>query len=120
MSNPELDEIMASVQAAISRAYALGRLDALKHVITTMEAEESGAAAPKPLALMAPAPQPSEAAVPEATVSQSTAAPVQEPAQPNEPSVVQTHPDPPANGGRVKVLTEEDTSHLPWYRRPAK
>ena len=116
MSNPELDEIMASVQAAISRAYALGRLDALKHVITTMEAEESGAAAPKPLALMAPQPSASEAAVPEATI-----APIQEQAQPpNEPSVVQAHPDPPANTGRIKVLTEKDASNLPWYRRPAK
>ena len=111
MSKSELDEIMASVQAAISRAYALGRLNALKHVITTMEAEE--ATAPKPLALMAPAPQPVEAAVPEPAPAQ------RDEAAPSEPSVVQAHPDAPANDEWAGVSAPE-ADPVPWYRRPAK
>ena len=112
MSKSELDEIMASVQAAISRAYALGRLDALKHVITTMEAEE--ATAPKPLALMAP--QPVEAAAPEPVPDSAR---VHGDAEPSEPSVVQTHPDTPANDEWAGVSAPE-ADPVPWYRRPAK
>ena len=110
MSNSELDEIMASVQAAVSRAYALGRLDALKHVITTMEAEES--TAPKPLALMAP--QPAEAVVPEHAAAQT-----HEGAVTKETTVVQAHPDMPANDEWAEA-SAPDAASLPWYRRPAK
>ena len=110
MSNSELDEIMASVQAAISRAYALGRLNALKHVITTMEAEE--ATAPKPLALMAP--QPAEAVAPEAAEVQT-----HEEVTPRETTVVQAHPDVPANDEWAGV-SAPGADPLPWYRRPVK
>lgn len=129
MSNSELDEIMASVQAAISRAYALGRLHALKHVITTMEAEETQTAAKQPLALMAPqpnapppVPEPAFTPSPEPALVPSpepaAATPHESPA-PSKVTVVQAHPDLPANDDRA--ATSADTSiQLPWYRRPAK
>lgn len=110
MSNSELDEIMASVQAAISRAYALGRLSALKHVITTIEAEES--TAPKPLALMAP--QPSEAVTP------TSAEQVSEEAEPKETAVVQAPPDVPANDEWAGFSSAAEAAPVPWYRRPPK
>ena len=111
MSNSELDEIMASVQAAVSRAYALGRFDALKHVITTMEAEE--ATAPKPLALMAP--QPAEMGAPDPGTAHA-----QDGATPEKVSVVQAHPDAPANDDEWAGVAAPDAAPVPWYRRPAK
>ena len=136
MSTSELDEIMASVRAAISRAYALGRLDALKHVITTMEAEESSVANAKPLALMAPqaamsAPEPAFAPSPEPAFAQAPEpapelAVVHSPEPPahggaasSRVSVVQAHPDLPANDDRA-AASAEASAQLPWYRRPAK
>ncbi len=106
MSNPEIDEIVASVQAAISRAYAIGRLDALKHVIIVMEAEETGTAGAKPLALKGPTP--SEAATPPA------AAPGYDAAGERAPS----HQDFPANDDRARTAAEK-ADRLPWYRRTA-
>ena len=113
MSKSELDEIMASVQAAISRAYALGRLNALKHVITTMEAEE--ATAPKPLALMAP--QPVEATAPERAPEPAPAQAQEAPSV--EPTVVQANPDVPANDEWAGVSAPE-ADPVRRYRRPAK
>ena len=104
MNNPEIGEIVASVQAAISRAYTLGRLDALKHVITAMEAEETSVAGAKQLALLGP--KPSEPELPsvatELTASEETS----------------SHQDQPANDDRVGTSANE-ADRLPWYRRAA-
>lgn len=108
MNNPEIGEIVASVQAAISRAYTLGRLDALKHVITAMEAEELGVANAKPLALLGPKPD-------MAAPSQATA-PVQE--QAAGETAVPPHHDLHANDDRANAPSAEP-DRLPWYMRAA-
>lgn len=110
MGNPELNEIIESLQAAISRAYALGRLDALKHVITAMEAEEASVPEAKPLALTGP--QPGEAP------DWSLVTPSREEAAPKEASAVQLHQDMPANDDGVTDPVAEP-ERLPWYRRTA-
>jgi hypothetical protein len=55
MSSAELDDIIASMEAALRRAYALGRKDALDHFKRYLESDEvvSGAE-PRRLALAAP------------------------------------------------------------------
>ncbi len=52
MQGPEYEEILASLQAIVRRAYLLGRSDALKQVVEVLQADDT---ALKPLALMAPA-----------------------------------------------------------------
>lgn len=107
MNNPEMGEIVASVQAAISRAYALGRLDALKHVVTAIEAEELGAGGAKQLALSGPKPN---ATVPAAT-------PIHERLAEGD-AVPSSHKDLPANDDRVKNPAA-DSAPVPWYMRAA-
>lgn len=108
MNNPEMNEIVASVQAAISRAYALGKLDALKHVITAMEAEELSVTGTKPLAISGPGP------------NMATPTPDAAPAHESFVSgdaTVPPHQDLPANDDRAKAPAETD--RLPWYMRAA-
>lgn len=52
MSSPEFDELLASVQELVRRAYKQGRQDALKAVVATLQNEDP---APRPLAIAAPA-----------------------------------------------------------------
>ena len=106
MNNPEMGEIVASVQAAISRAYALGRLDALKHVVTAIEAEELGAGGAKPLALSGPRPNAAPAA-----------APIHEQLAEGD-AVPPSHKDLPANDDRIKNPAAE-SAPVPWYMRAA-
>ena len=51
MSNSQLEEIDASIQAIVRRAYELGRGDALKKVVDVLNADKPGV---ERLALMAP------------------------------------------------------------------
>ena len=51
MSQSEINEVVASVEALIRRAYALGRRDAMRQLVKYAESDESIA---KPLALLAP------------------------------------------------------------------
>lgn len=51
MDSPEFNEIMSALQGIVRRAYTLGRADALKRVIETMEKDE---ASWKPLAITGP------------------------------------------------------------------
>ena len=74
MSSSDYEEILASVQDVVQRAYSLGRAEALKRVIEVMKGDEQPA---KPLALMAP----SESAGHEAT-KQSVASSHPETAEP--------------------------------------
>lgn len=52
MQNSELDNIAASMNDAIHRAYALGRGDALRRVVEMVQADELGG---KTVALLGPA-----------------------------------------------------------------
>jgi len=61
MNSSEYEEILASVQDVVQRAYALGRSEALKRVIEVMKADEAPA---KPLALMAPGEAPAQPEAP--------------------------------------------------------
>jgi len=51
MSTPELDEIIATVETAIRKAYVQGRTDALKKMVQMLQDDKSGF---KPLALAPP------------------------------------------------------------------
>ena len=51
MSTPELDEIIATVETAIRKAYVQGRTDALKKMVQMLQDDKSGL---KPLALSPP------------------------------------------------------------------
>jgi hypothetical protein len=51
VSNPQLAEIDASLQAIVRRAYDLGRDDVLKKVVESLKADQPGS---EQLALMAP------------------------------------------------------------------
>ena len=51
MSNPQLAEIDASLQAMVRRAYELGRDDVLRKVVDSLRADQPGS---ERLALMAP------------------------------------------------------------------
>jgi hypothetical protein len=51
VSNPQLAEIDASLQAIVRRAYDLGRDDVLKKVVESLKADQPGS---ERLALMAP------------------------------------------------------------------
>jgi hypothetical protein len=66
MNSSEYEEILASVQDVVQRAYALGRTEALKRVIEVMKADETPA---RPLALMAPGAAPAQ---PKAPIEAST------------------------------------------------
>jgi hypothetical protein len=51
MSQSELNDVIAGVEALVRRAYALGRRDALRHLVQYAQSDEALA---KPLALLAP------------------------------------------------------------------
>jgi hypothetical protein len=52
MSQQEINDVVASVEALVRRAYTLGRRDGLRHLVKFAESDEAIA---KPLALLAPA-----------------------------------------------------------------
>ena len=54
MSNAELDKVLGSVDAAVRRAYALGRKEALDQLVTYCRSDE---VASPPLALAPPEPE---------------------------------------------------------------
>jgi len=51
MSQSEINEVVAAVEALVRRAYTLGRRDALRHLVKYAQSDEALA---KPLALLAP------------------------------------------------------------------
>jgi hypothetical protein len=59
MSQSEINDVVAAVEALVRRAYALGRRDGLRHLVTYAQSDEALA---KPLALLAPM---SESSAPE-------------------------------------------------------
>jgi hypothetical protein len=51
MSQSEINDVVAAVEALVRRAYALGRRDGLRHLVKYAQSDEALA---KPLALLAP------------------------------------------------------------------
>jgi hypothetical protein len=51
MSQSEINDVVAAVEALVRRAYTLGRRDALRHLVKYAQSDEALA---KPLALLAP------------------------------------------------------------------
>ncbi len=79
MTRDNVDDIVASVEDAIRRAYALGRADAMKRVVELAQSDDSGLRA---MALLAPA-EPARPAPPPALLETPQPAPAQpSPAQP--------------------------------------
>jgi hypothetical protein len=71
MPGPEYDAILASLQEIVRQAYALGRSDALKHVVDVMKADESSWK--QPLALTGPGTTAEETAVTDASAEAAAA-----------------------------------------------
>lgn len=120
MSNPQLAEIDASLQAIVRRAYELGRGDALKKVVEVLSAEPP---ASERLALMAPdAPTPvttvsgttSSGTISSDTVAADALAPEAE-AHATDTHEAEAHEAP----GHV-VNGREAASDAPWWSRPMR
>ncbi len=80
MDSPEFEQILASLQAVVRRAYVLGRSEALKRVVEVMQTDETSW---KPLALSAPpnvAPAPAADAPVSAGADHEFATPAEAPA----------------------------------------
>lgn len=102
MSSSDYEEILASVQDVVQRAYALGRAEALKRVIEVMKGDEQPA---KPLALMAPS-----EATPHDAAPRSAASSHAEAAEPITPGTSSDSGAEPSAGG--------DTAPAWWARPP--
>ena len=100
MRSSEFDQILASLQDVVHRAYVLGRSDALKHVVEVMQSDES---LRKPLALAAPSPEPAPIEPePEAVHA--------------EPSVSARVPEPATAAGARPA----ETQSAAWWARPPR
>jgi hypothetical protein len=100
MSQSEIDDVVAGVEALVRRAYALGRRDGLRHLVKYAQSDEALA---KPVALLAPM---SEASALEDdhghTVSANDAAPAI--AVPDESMARPTRAAPPSGGLGAMIL----------------
>jgi hypothetical protein len=83
MTRDNVDDIVASVEDAVRRAYALGRADAMKRVVELAQSDDPGLRA---IALLGPA-EPARATPPPALLD----APQSSPAQPPEHQPVEAH-----------------------------
>jgi hypothetical protein len=83
MTRDNVDDIVASVEDAVRRAYALGRADAMKRVVELAQSDDSGLRA---MALLGPA-EPARPAPPPALLD----APQPSPAQLPEHQPVESH-----------------------------
>ncbi len=100
MQNQELDDILASLQQIVREAYALGRGDALKQVVEVLKAD---AASTKPLALAAPADEPTPSVTP---------APTESVASPHDQAPPQSKP---SNDDRGAAAAGAELT--PWWAR---
>ena len=96
MSSADYEDILAALQALTQRAYQLGRSEALKRVIEVMQASDPPG---KPLALMAPAENAPEAAMPDTSEDKPAAESI------------------PASQTN---LSSEANVPTPWWSRPAR
>lgn len=119
MSNPQLAEIDASLQAIVRRAYELGRGDALKKVVEVLSAEPP---ASERLALMAP-----DAPTPVTTVSGTTSGTISSDtmaadalAPEAEAHATETHEAEPHEAASHVVNGREAASDAPWWSRPMR
>jgi hypothetical protein len=97
MDSPEFEQILASLQAVVRRAYVLGRTEALKRVVEVMQTDETSW---KPLALTAS---------PAATASAMADAPVSETADLEPAKPMGEHAAAPAEAERPA-----------WWARPPR
>jgi hypothetical protein len=100
MSQSEINDVAAAVEALVRRAYTLGRRDALRHLVKYAQSDEALA---KPLALLAPVVEasafdPDDAAKP--TANDPGAAPIMAPDE-TVPKVVKA---PPAASGGLGAM----------------
>lgn len=119
MSNPQLAEIDASLQAIVRRAYELGRGDALKKVVEVLSAEPP---ASERLALMAP-----DAPTPVTTVSGTTSGTISSDTMaadalaPEAEAHATETPEAEAHEAASHVVNgREAASNAPWWSRPMR
>jgi len=103
MSQSEINDVVAAVEALVRRAYALGRRDGLRHLVKVAQSDEALA---KPLALLAPM---AEAAGPRDDDLKLTAndAGLPDESMAEEPKTAPArHAPPPQNGGLGAMILD--------------
>jgi hypothetical protein len=107
MSQSEINDVVAAVEALVRRAYTLGRRDALRHLVKYAQSDEALA---KPLALLAPVVEAS--AFPDdvpKTTANDAGAPIMaadESMAEAEAKPAARHMPPPANGGLGAMILD--------------
>jgi hypothetical protein len=99
MSQSEINDVVAAVEALVRRAYTLGRRDGLRHLVKYAQSDEAVA---KPLALLAPAAEGSSFDADDApkVTANDTGAPIPVP----DESVPMPHRAAPAPSGSLGAM----------------
>jgi hypothetical protein len=105
MSQSEINDVVAAVEALVRRAYTLGRRDALRHLVKYAQSDEALA---KPLALLAPV---VEASAPEDGVPKVSANDTGTPIMASDESMAPAppparHAAPPISGGLGAMILD--------------